>query len=207
MTNMNSRKKECLPQSTDCSVNVKIGTVAFSKSPGKIEWLMGLLLVQFVIVISMFELQQFRFFSIADRLEDAVTASGLASAIIDAERFEEEGVLEINDVYNAFYIYRQALTENGGNELTNVSVEHFVIYNVEEDEVEVISFDECGVPEVTRGKLGAVRAPNGVVIGSTGVYSEISCVVEGLYGTAVTAVRSKLIELHENDGVISTAIF
>lgn len=163
---------------------------------GKTEWILGLFLLQFVMVIIVFEMQLIRFRTLAEYLEDALAASGLASALVDIERYGEDNVLMISDPYVAYSIYKDSLTYNIGNAVDDVIIEKYLIYNVENETVEIIAVSDSGITNVYNGSLGAVTTPDGQEILTTGVYSEISFPVEGLFGISTRAQKGKLIEVN-----------
>ena len=72
---------------------------------------------------------------------------------------------------------------------------NFTVYNVDEENVEVYSFDENGVMYSGTGTLGSVRAPNGVMVESTGIYSEIVYRVKGFPGIETDAHKGKLVDI------------
>jgi len=188
MKNMKSLSRERPRPSIKC----------LKKEYGKAEWILGLFLLQFIVVIVIFELQLIRYRALAEYLEDALAAGGLASALIDVERYGEDNILEISDPYTAYEIYKCSLSDNIGKVVEAVEIEEYLIYNVEEGEIEVIRVDDTGITDRYSGSLGIVTAPNGQIIQTTGVYSEISFPVEGIFGITTRAQKGKLIEININ---------
>lgn len=188
MKSMKSPKREHQQPSIKC----------LKKEYGKAEWILGLFLLQFIAVIVIFELQLIRYRALAEYLEDALAAGGLASALIDVERYGEDNILEISDPYTAYEIYKSSLSDNIGSVVEAVEIEEYLIYNVEEGEIEVIRVDDTGITDRYSGSLGIVTAPNGQIIQTTGVYSEISFPVEGIFGITTRAQKGKLIEININ---------
>jgi len=176
-------------------------------SLGKIEWVLGLFLMQFLFIFVMFEMQISDYMSTSSRMEDALATGGLASALIDIQRYGSDHVMVITDAENAYGIYKSSLADNLGCEVSEVGsdlsyryyIEEYRIYNVEENQVFEVSVDDNGVKSASIGPLGSVRAPNGDVIRTTGVYSEISFDKEGLFGIVTRAKKGKLVEINRNE--------
>lgn len=194
------QKKECLRRSIR---KVK------RKSPqnaGQIEWVVGLFLLLFwgVILVTLLQVRSYRATSLY--LEDALAASNLASAVIDVEEYGISHTILIGDPQKAYGLYCNAVRGNlnlneqweGGNRQLisgKVRVENYVVYNVKDNMVEVHSIDDLGQWSNWQGSLGAVKAPNDIVIETTSVYSEISFPVEGILGTNVYAHKGKLVDV------------
>ncbi len=144
--------------------------------------------------------------SSAQYLEDALAASNLASAVIDVEEYGISHRIRIGDVYEAYERYRTAvmgnLNLNGQWENENVQlisgpvrVVEYTVYNVNGDRVEIFSFDEAGGLTERQEQLGLARASNGQLIENTGIYSEITYPVEGMFGIAAEAHKGKLVDI------------
>ena len=189
MKNMTYLKRGHRQQNTDY----------FIKSNGKVEWVLGLCLLQFMFVIIMFEIQIIKYQAMAEYLEDAIAASGLASALVDIEKFGQEGIVEISDYDMAYETYKKSLAVNIGNAVPDIVIEEYCIFNVNEGEIEIVSINESGVTKQSRGIIGETRAPNGELVRETGVYSEVSFPVEGLFGLTATARKGKLVEINRNE--------
>lgn len=138
-------------------------------------------------------------------LEDALAASGLASALIDVREYGRTHVVRIADGEEAYERYCDALKDNLGLsdawECDNkrlisgrVTVENYTIYNVAGDMVVSCRLDG-GRIETASGKTGAVTAPNGTPVEKTGVYGEISYVLCGLFGMEIPARKGKLVDV------------
>ena len=190
-------------------IRIRMKTVLGSKQSGQAEWAAGLLLTLFLAILLCCELQIQGYRASALYLEDALAASGLASAIIDPEEYGISHTLRIKDPSVAFALYKNALKENLGldenMECVNkslisgrVMVERYIIYNVKGSKVGIYEVGEEGHLWDGTGNLGEVRAPNGILIEATGVYSEISFPVEGLFGVTTEAHKGKLVDIVEN---------
>lgn len=192
MTNMRLLKREHPQRNTDF----------FSKKKGKAEWILGMFIMQFILVIVVFEMQMIEVRILSDSLEDAIAAGGLASVLIDIERFGRDGELVIADPLNTYDIYKQSLGENLGDKAERIVIESYVIYNVQAADklVDIIEINEEGIAGISTGRLGEVMAPNGKLICNTGIYSEITYPVEGVFGLTTTASKNKLIEIKNEEG-------
>nr|AIF26457.1 hypothetical protein [uncultured bacterium fosmid pJB23D10] len=188
MAGMRYRRKEHQRQS------IKL----LKKDEGKVVWVLGMFFIQLMIVIMVFEIELFKYRNLSDYIEDAIAASGLASALIDVDRFVYDRVVEISDPVKAYDTYRSALNDNIGSVADEVEIVYFLLYNVDGEMVEVTTVDGTGITNRYIGNLGTTRAPNGEIIRSTGVYSEISFPVEGVFGITTRAQKGKLVEININ---------
>lgn len=165
----------------------------------------GLFFVLFLSVLLVAQLQMELFRTSNDYLEDALAASGLASALVDIREYGYSHVIRIPNAEEAYERYRICLRENLGLrddwEGTNrklisgkVIIENYTIYNVNGEDVEICRVDR-GREEHGNGKLGETYAPNGQLIQHTGIYSEISYPIRGLFGMEIGARKGKLVDI------------
>lgn len=141
------------------------------------------------------------------KLEDALAASNLAAALIDVEEYGKTHKTLIKDPSAAFAVYQDAVKENlrldeswenADQDLIcgPVEITDFVIYNVSGGHVEAVRVDRDGRPtDRWSGESGALKAPNGILVENTGVYSEIRFQVRGLFGIYAEAHKSKLVDI------------
>lgn len=182
-----------------------------AKDRGQVEWVMGIFIVLILGIMMYTQIQLVAWETASDYLEDALAASNLAAALIDVEEYGKSHKTLIRDVSYVFDIYRDAIRENlqlnqswecvdqtlisGPVEITD-----FVIYNVDEAYVEAIRVNEAGqVLERWSGERGILRAPNGVPVEHTGIYSEIQFQVKGFLGICVGAHKGKLVDIVSED--------
>lgn len=173
---------------------------------GSVEWVTGLCFVLFLTVLLCAQMQLSAFRTTALYLEDALAASNLASAVVDIEEYGISHTVRIDDVDEAYARYRNAVRENLGldrnweasNETLisgKVTVENYIVYNVEKDGVFIYQVSGDGQIHAGQGVPGKVTAPNGVPVERTGIYSELSFPVKGLFGVTVQARRGKLVDI------------
>lgn len=176
------------------------------KEEGQISWLIGLFMILFlgILLCTQLQMEVYRMSSVY--LEDALVASNLASAIIDVEEYGISHKLVINDFEQAYERYLIALQGNlnlneqweSANKalITDwVTVESYIVYNVVEDMVQVYGIDAGGSMWEETSVLGQAMAPNGQVIESTSVYSEISYHTRGMWGMEILAHKGKLVDV------------
>lgn len=189
---------------------VELGRNCFNKQEGQVEWTAGFFFLLFLVIFLCAQLQIEGYQATALYLEDALAASNLASAVIDLEEYGISHTIQIENPHAAFERYQDALKENlsldENWECSNrslisgkVVVENYIVYNVKNGVVNVCCVGTDGQLQESTGMLGAVEAPNGVMIESTGIYSEISFPVEGFPGIAAEARKSKLVDVVPND--------
>lgn len=192
---MNLKRKGCLLQNTES---------------GQISWAAGLwfLLFAAVLLCAFVQLEVFR--SSSRYMEDALAASNLAAAVIDVEEYGISHAIQIGDPQEARKRYMTAIKGNLNLDDTwecankhlisgPVNIDNFTVYNVSGNDVEIYSFDENGVLSRRQGALGQVKAPNGLAVESTGIYSEISYSIRGVLGVEVEARKGKLVDVVKND--------
>ena len=176
---------------------------------GQIGLCVGLFFLLFlaILLVSQFQLEQIR--ASDDYLQDALAASGLASALVDIREYGRTHVIRIEDREAAYGQYCRSLRANlgldenwecGNRRLISgrVKVENYTIYNVENGQVTCSRMDG-GREEISVGALGAVCAPNGQLIENTSIYSEISYPFKGLFGWTVQARKGKLVDIVGED--------
>lgn len=194
------RKKECLQR----KINLK--EVFLARRPGTAEWMTGLFMLLFLVTVLCTQMQVEAYRTAALYLEDALAASNLASAVINLEEYGISHTVEIVDPQTAYQLYCDAVKgnlqlneqwESGNQTLISgpVTVEAYHIYNVKDEVVTVYKVEATGQVTVETGVLGAVRAPNDVVIEHTSIYSAISFPVKGMFGLTVTANKDKLADV------------
>ena len=176
---------------------------------GQLELVTGLFFILFLglLLCGILQLDVFR--ASAAYLEDALAASNLASAVIDVEEYGISHSILIKDPDRAYAIYLSALQANlnlneewecPAKELIGgkVSVPDYTVYNVKEDKVKIYHYDENGQVFFSEGSLGSVYAPNGKLIESTSIYSEVTYPVKGIMGVEVQAHKSNLADIVAN---------
>lgn len=192
---MSLRKRECPLQSTES---------------GQINWAAGLWFFLFmgILLCALLQLDVFR--SSARYMEDALAASNLAAAVIDVEEYGISHALQIDDPQAAHRRYITALKGNlnlddnwecPNKDLISgpVKVVSFIVYNVSGNNVIINSFDGNGTMSIRQEPLGRATAPNGVLVESTGIYSEITYCVRGFLGVEINAHNGKLVDVVKND--------
>lgn len=174
------------------------------------EWTVGLFFLLFLGILLCTRLQIEGYRSTALYLEDALAASNLASAVIDIQEYGISHTLRIADPAAAYVLYEEALKENlsldENWECSNrslisgpVIVEEYIVYNVKDGLVTICHVGRNGQIREETGVSGEVRSPDGILIESTSVYSEISFPVEGFLGIMVEARKGKLADIVVNE--------
>lgn len=178
-----------------------------ARDRGQAEWVLGLffLLVLAILMNTMLTLAAWR--STAGYLEDALAMSNLASALIDLEEYGKSHRVVIADAPAAYDIYVDAVRDNLSLDdnwecasrtliAGPVEIVDYIVYNVDQNRVKAIRIGRDGkISERWSGARGVVKAPNGVTVEYTGVYSEICFDVEGFAGVTVQAHKGKLVDV------------
>lgn len=185
------KKRGCPPQNTES---------------GQVGWTLGVWFALFLGIVLCALLQMEAFRASSQYMEDALAASNLAAAVIDVREYGISHRLQIDSPEAAYERYRRAVRENldlddrwecGNRGLISgpVCIESFIVYNVSGGEIDVCRFDKSGAAVRWHGTVGQERAPNGIKVDNTGVYSEISYQVKGIFGIEVTARKGKLADV------------
>jgi len=177
------------------------------KSRGQIEMAVGMFSIFMITLVMVAGLKVAQFMITGAYVEDALAASNLASALIDIEEFGRSRVIRINDPVKTYGIYKEALSQNlmldeDGRSFQRellegyVEVISYIIYNVEGDQVQVISFNGGDVqPEVAFHDLGTVHTPDGVLVETATVYSKVRFNVKGLGQVYIQAEKEKSVDI------------
>lgn len=177
---------------------------------GKIELATGMYMLFLLIVLLAVQFQLKVFMNVSSYMEDALAASNLASAVIDIREYGTTGVLKIADPDAAYELYREAIRqnlqlddnwENSNKDLIagQVKILKYEIYNVEKKDVMIYSFGEKGENvRVVKDGLGSVRTPDGTLVESTSVYSEVTFPVTGFFGVEVQTLKAKTVDVVSN---------
>ncbi len=164
--------------------------------------ILGMFSFLFVLALMVFTLNIAAYKAASDKLEDALAASGLAASLVDIRQYGTDHSIVISDAENAFEKYGETLSVNlglneGGHAGSgliegDVNIVDFRIYNVRGDTVSEIKVSDAGITDLGVKPLGEMRAPNGQIIELTGIYSEISFLLNHRYGRGIIARKSKL---------------
>lgn len=176
------------------------------REDGMIGWSMGLFMVLYlsILMVTLLSIEQFQAASLY--MEDALAASNLASAIVDLEEYGISHVLCLSEKETAYGKYVSAIKGNlnlnedwmcANRKLISgkVNCEKYIIYNVRLDNVEILDRNSDGTWNIEYGRLGEVRAPNGVMVEHTGIYSEISFPIKAFFQIEVVARKGKLVDV------------
>lgn len=176
------------------------------RESGQIEWISGLFFLLFLGILLFFFLQVSAYRASALYLEDALAASNLAAAVIDLKEYGKSHAVVIEDAQEAYERFCNAVCGNlqlneqweGSNRALisgKVCVESFIVFNVREDIVTIYEVDNNGDMVIRQGEMGNVYAPNGILVETTSIYSELSYPVVGLFGVTVNARKCQLADI------------
>lgn len=200
------RKKGCLLQ----KISRKLGEILLKSCSGQTEAAAGMFLLLFLAVLLYGRLQTETYRAAAQYLEDALAASNLASAVIDVEEYGISHNIIIEDPQLSFEKYKEALKGNLNLDDSwqcpnkrmisgQVTIADYIIYNCEQEQISAYRIGETGILEQWQGRAGEITAPNGVPVESTGIYSEITFPVEGVWGISTEARKGKLVDIVSNE--------
>lgn len=183
--------------------------VKLCRREGKVEIIISLYMVLFIVVMLAYSLQMRQYNATKTSTEDALAASNLASAVIDIEEFGKSHNIIIADPDYAYDIYKEALKNN--MELSDdwtssnksaisgtVEIMDYIVYNVRNNDVHIYCYGQNSYETVITDGLGNVAAPNGKIIDNTSIYSRITFPVEGIFDIHTIAVKDLLVDIPLN---------
>lgn len=175
--------------------------------PGKIEYVMGMYALLFVLVMAMVSLQILRYKADSDIAEDALAASCLAALDVDPYRYGTDHCLVISDPVHARQLFEESLRENmrlgpdmtySGNDdfyiVGKVNIDDFRIYMVDGDNVTEYAVSGYGITEST-GVYGNMKTPSGLTVRSAGAYAKISFDTYGIFDVRIRACKEAYAEM------------
>ena len=175
--------------------------------PGKIEYVMGMYALLFVLVMAMVSLQILRYKADSDIAEDALAASCLAALDVDPYRYGTDHCLVISDPVHARQLFEESLRENmrlgpdmtySGNDdfyiVGKVNIDDFRIYMVDGDNVTEYAVSGYGITEST-GVYGTMKTPSGLTVRSAGAYAKISFDTYGIFDVRIRACKEAYAEM------------
>ena len=194
-----------------CKKNKEAKKEGRNAADGMVEIAVGMYLLVILMILAAVQLQVRLFGITSAQAEDALAASGLASAVADLKEYGISHMLVIASADNAYAVYKEALRQNlnlnGDGEVPNkdlisgaVKIENYSIYNVREDQVTIYSYGEDGEchQSVEENGRGRITAPDGTLIENTSVYSRIKFPVKGILGVTFQARKEKTVDIIRN---------
>lgn len=160
------------------------------KDKGAIEYSMSiiLLMISVLLILFCFRIRSAR---VEKRyLEDALSSANLAAAVIDTDIYGETEKLIISDTLGAYECFKRTLKTNLDLDddfmpddtflMENpVEILEFHVYNVDEDMVTHVIYDEYGSKSTETLSLSGLTTPDGTEVESTTIYSKIEFDVKG----------------------------
>jgi len=183
----------------------RVGMVRMKREAGQVNWMIGLFVVLFTGLLLVASVQLEHFYTIALYTEDALAASNLASALIDLEEYGVSHKIIIDKPSESYVCYQWALRENlnlneawcgpEGSIISGpVTVENYTVYNVDGETVWVSRFGSEG-ERSWKENVGNAKAPNGMHIENTSVYSEICFEIVVVPGISLQVRKGKLVDV------------
>lgn len=160
------------------------------KDQGAVEYTVSIILLMISVLLILFCLR-IRSSRVEKRyLEDAQATANLAAAVIDTDIYGETEELVISDTREAYERFQRALKNNlklNDDFMPSdtffmenaVKIQEFHIFNVKEDGITHVVFDEHGSESTDMLGLSGVTTPDGTDVESTTVYSKIEFDVKG----------------------------
>lgn len=182
---------------------LKKGCLQLNTNAGQVSLTVGAWIVILVAIILSGIIQIALFICTSQYLEDALAASNLAAMVIDIEEYGTTRRIRLEDrekVYDRFvWALKSNLNLDEDWECPNkgiiagaVQIDRFIIYEVKGGEIRITDRKWDGSCWEGIQRLGEAYAPNGKLIEATGIYSEISCPVKGLFSLSATAHKAQL---------------
>lgn len=176
---------------------------------GEIGTVMALFMTLFVVIIVAYELQIDSYRHTSDLVEDSLSSSNLAAAVIDIEQYGINHDLVVKSPDDSFVLWKECFKTNLGLDNNwyafnrsvitgQVEVVDYIVYNVRGNDVYIHRYGKAPGYQVVTGGLGSVTAPNGTRIESTSIYSKVTFPIKGAFGVEVTGVKDELVDIVRN---------
>ena len=160
------------------------------KDKGAIEYSMSiiLLMISVLLILFCFRIRSARVEKAY--LEDGLASANLAAAVVDTDIYGETEKLIISDTNGAYECFKKSLKTNLNLDdgfmpentflMENpVEILEFRVYNVDEDMVTCVVYDEHGSRSTESSGLSHTVTPDGTEVESTTIYSKIEFDVKG----------------------------
>ena len=160
------------------------------KDKGAIEYSMSiiLLMISVLLILFCFRIRSARVEKMY--LEDGMASANLAAAVIDTDIYGETEKLNISDTSGAYERFKKSLKTNLNLDdhympentflMENpVKILEFRVYNVDDDMVTCVVYDEHGSRSTESSSLSHTVTPDGTEVESTTIYSKIEFDVKG----------------------------
>ena len=160
------------------------------KDKGAIEYSMSiiLLMISVLLILFCFRIRSTRVEKAY--LEDGLASANLAAAVIDTDIYGETEKLIISDTSGAYGRFKKSLKTNLNLDdhympentflMENpVEILEFRVYNVDDDMVTCVVYDEHGSRSTESSSLSRTVTPDGTEVESTTIYSKIEFDVKG----------------------------
>ena len=160
------------------------------KDKGAIEYSMSiiLLMISVLLILFCFRIRSARVEKAY--LEDGLASANLAAVVIDTDIYGETEKLIISDTSGAYEHFKKSLKTNLNLDdhympentflMENpVEILEFRVYNVDDDMVTCVVYDEYGLRSTESSSLSHTVAPDGTEVESTTIYSKIEFDVKG----------------------------
>ncbi len=160
-----------------------------------------------VLVVVLFQIKLLQYQTIGAYVEDSLTASGLAAAVIDVREYGRTHTILVESPAGSFEKFKEALRYNlkldeelrSTNEEVlkgKVDILTYQIFNVCGDVVTVYHFREDGSLLSTESiALAQAYLPDGNKVETTAVYSKVGFYVAGLNGGWIYATKEKAVDI------------
>lgn len=161
----------------------------------------------FVVVVFSYQLYLSEIIQAGRMVEDALTESELAAAVIDLQELGRTGQIRFSDlgtVYSNFtYHMRNNLELDAeGNSKHSlfaagpIQIEDFRVYEVTDGGIREYDFDNQGKVKWQREwKVGEVTAPDGTGIEETSIYASCTFSVRGMNQSILLGKKEKTVDI------------
>ena len=161
------------------------------KATGVMGYLMLFLIAMIMVIMTFYMFASAKFMTIQHDIDDALADAVLASLVADDAYYFEtyegrrRGILKFKDTDESYRIYLDVLNGAIGSEdyfYKNVTYPIFICYEVEDDVITVITYEENGRKTVSYAEAGEVYTPSGQPVTRTSAYGKVEFELESLIG-------------------------
>lgn len=170
----------------------------------------AIFMILFMLIIIVYDMQVDMYTHTSTMVEDSLSSSNLAAAVIDIETYGINHDIIIKSPDDSFVLWKDCFRTNLGLDDNwychnrgaisgKVEVIDYIVYNVRGNDVYIHRYGQSPGYQVITGGLGSVSAPNGTRIESTSIYSKVTFPIKGAFGVEVLGCKDELVDIVRNE--------
>lgn len=191
------------------NINLMLKSLLNKRHKGEIGTMTAIFMILFVLIIIVFEMQVDLYTHTSTMVEDSLSSSNLAAAVIDIETYGINHDIIIKSPDDSFVLWQECFktnlglddnwcSDNTGAISGKVEIIDYIVYNVRGSDIYIYRYGQSPGYQMIPGGLGSVKAPNGTIIESTSIYSKVTFPIKGAFGIETTGMKDELVDIVRN---------